>query len=375
MTPRVPATALTGLAQPAPADAHRDPHRGDDDGYGVWLHASGGLAASSIRTYTAHTRDFQRWWQGTRPDRATRDAEPGDIQAYLAALAARGCQPATRRLALHALRSYYRWLLSAPLPLPEPAPPQTPSPATNPAALVRRPRVPPPRTTAYSEHDADRILAATTAPAHRGSHSRDIDEDNDEDNVRGGVGRRHGELERAVLATLRYTGLRASELCGLTVSALDLPGRQLHVLGKGSKPRTVPLTAGLHTTLLRYLLQVRPQLHADTSTDRDDEGSVAWLLINPRGRTGQLTGQALLDICRRNGLAAAVTGPHTAVRWRHSFATHTLARGVDLHVLARLLGHARVATTERYLHLSTAALEGALTRAYPTTPNPAPTVG
>jgi len=359
MTAPTPATTVTDPDDLAGGD--HQVGRGAADGYGLWLHASGGLAASSVRTYTGHVRDFQRWWQQTRPDHDPRAAEPTDIEAYLAALAARDCQAATRRLALHALRSYYRWLLSS-VPPPAPDGPQPARTAMNPAMLVRRPRARPPRTTPYSEGDADRILASITPPAT--SSSDDHDEIDVHDARAVSAKRWRPELDQAVLATLRYTGLRAGELCGLTVSALDLPGRRLHVLGKGSKPRTVPLTLGLHATLQQYLLQMRPQLHADPTA------AVPWLLLNPRSRTGQLTSRALLDTCRRHGLAAGITGPHTALRWRHSFATHTLARGVDLHMLARLLGHARVSTTERYLHLSTAALDDALTRAYPARPTP-----
>jgi len=81
------------------------------------------------------------------------------------------------------------------------------------------------------------------------------------------------------------------------------------------------------------------------------------------GRTPPTT--ALLDLCRSAGANASITGPHTALRWRHTYASLSLARGVDLYVVSRLLGHARAETTQRYLHLDTGALTEAVRRAYP----------
>src|SRR5665647_1468521 len=81
------------------------------------------------------------------------------------------------------------------------------------------------------------------------------------------------------------------------------------------------------------------------------------------GRTPPTT--ALLDLCRSAGANASITGPHTALRWRHTYASLSLARGVDLYVVSRLLGHARVETTQRYLHLNTGQLTDAIRRAYP----------
>ena len=165
-----------------------------------------------------------------------------------------------------------------------------------------------------------------------------------------------------MLGTLRWTGVRASELCDLTVGDVDLPQRLLHVHGKGSKHRLIPLPAEAVDILTGYLTDYRPALEQNTSNDR--------LFLNPASPTGRLTTRALLEICRRYGDAAGVPGRHTAMRWRHTYATLTLGRGVDLHTLARLLGHASVATTERYLHLDTGALVGAIARAYRHRPEP-----
>ncbi len=92
------------------------------------------------------------------------------------------------------------------------------------------------------------------------------------------------------------------------------------------------------------------------------------MFTNPAGQRpdAALTARALLDLCRGYGTRAGVPGPHTPLRWRHTYATLTLARGgMDLYTLSRLLGHARVETTQRYLALDTRQLTHAIDRAYP----------
>ena len=294
--------------------------------YRDWLDATAGLAPTTITSYTAHTAGYLHWLAEKHPTTTLSQTQRNHVEGYLAALAARGCAGATRRVALHALRSFYRW--------------HRPDTATlDPAAATRRPRSRPPLTTAYTEAEADTILAAATTAGTDGSSPR----------ARAG-------LEPAVLAILRWAGLRAGELCALPLSGLDLDAQLLTVVGKGTKQRTIPLPEVLTEHLDHYLHEVRPTLPASP-----------LLFTNPYGQqTGQpLTGRALLDLCRSAGANTSITGPHTALRWRHTYATLSMARGVDLYVVSRLLGHARVETTQRYLHLDTGALSDAIRRAYP----------
>ena len=139
------------------------------------------------------------------------------------------------------------------------------------------------------------------------------------------------------------------------------PARHQHPQPRRHHPTTtVPAPADqpdiLTAHLDHYLRVVRPTLPDS-----------ALLFTNPCGQQdGQpLTGRALLDLCRRAGATTAIAGPHTALRWRHTYASASLARGVDLYAVSRLLGHARVETTQRYLHLNTGQLTDAIRRAYP----------
>ena len=297
--------------------------------YRTWLDATAGLAPTTVTSYTAHTGGYLRWLAAQHPTTALAETQQRHVESYLTALAARGCSGATRRVALHALRSFYRW--------------QQPGTGNlNPAAATRRPRSRPPQTSPYTETEADRILAAAAATIEGGSGSS-----------RGGL---RAGLEPAVLATLRWAGLRANELCTLPMAGFDLDAQLLTVIGKGSRQRAVPIPDVLTAHLGHYLKVVRPTLPDS-----------ALLFTNPRGQQeGQpLTGRALLDLCRRAGATTGITGPHTALRWRHTYASASLARGIDLYVVSRLLGHARVETTQRYLHLNTGQLSDAVRRAYP----------
>ncbi len=154
-------------------------------------------------------------------------------------------------------------------------------------------------------------------------------------------------LAHAVLATLRYTGLRCAELCSLKIADLDLDvgARRIEVVGKGSVPRVVSVAWPLMRVLAGYLDQVRPL-----------EVGSAWLFANPRSQAGGrwegwLSPGAVRGIVVRAGAAAGVPGRHHPHRWRHAFATEVLTAGVDVHTTQRLLGHVKAGTTAGYLHL------------------------
>jgi integrase/recombinase XerD len=127
------------------------------------------------------------------------------------------------------------------------------------------------------------------------------------------------------------------------------------VEGKGRKQRIVPTGREATAATSRYVARGRP--HLGRSQQRDA------LLLNVRGR--RLTRQAVFDLVRRHALEAGVDRDVTPHTLRHSFATHLVENGCDLRVVQELLGHASVATTEIYTHVSDRALRAAFTRAHP----------
>jgi integrase/recombinase XerD len=161
--------------------------------------------------------------------------------------------------------------------------------------------------------------------------------------------------DRALLEVMYACGLRASEAVALELRDVDLDEALLRARGKGSKERLVPIGRQAMTALQVYCRSSRPELLGDRVQPR--------LFVNRRGET--LTRQGLYKIvqghARTAGLARRMS-PHTL---RHSFATHLLAGGCDLRSLQEMLGHADLATTQVYTHLSAERLKDAYFGAHP----------
>ncbi len=287
--------------------------------YGAHLRGVQGLAATSVTTYTGVVQQFSRWLLDER-HRSPAAASVADIEAWVGAQMRSGRAPATRRLGIAALRSFYDWL---------------PDRDDNPAARVRTPRVPPSDISPYDPADVDRILQVANA---RGTLT--------------------GRVEAAVLSTLRYTGLRVTELTSIETANVDLAERRLQVVGKGSRPRVLPLAVDLRQHLADYLEQTRPRCPPSRRLFASPRSQ-------PGGRwAGRISPAAIRRAVRDLGEEAGVAGPHHPHRWRHTFATELLRAGVDVHSAQRLLGHVKVGTTAGYLHLVDAELRDAVDRVY-----------
>ena len=159
------------------------------------------------------------------------------------------------------------------------------------------------------------------------------------------------QRDRALLELAYASGLRVSELCGLSRARLDLAGRSVTVMGKGSKERAIPFGRSAERALRAYLEHGRPVL-AERRHRGPGRGDAVFL--NARGGPLSRMGfwKRLRAYGRSAGLSLAVH-PHVL---RHSFATHLLQGGADLRVVQELLGHASVATTAIYTHLDRAYL-------------------
>jgi integrase/recombinase XerD len=161
--------------------------------------------------------------------------------------------------------------------------------------------------------------------------------------------------DRALLEVMYACGLRASEAIALEVGDLDLEAGVLRARGKGSKERLVPLGSAAARALLSYLGRGRPRLAGERLEGR--------LFLNHRGQG--LTRQGLYKIVQRHARTAGLEhkmSPHTL---RHTFATHLLAGGCDLRSLQEMLGHADIATTQLYTHLSADRLKDVYFEAHP----------
>ena len=186
-----------------------------------------------------------------------------------------------------------------------------------------------------------------------------------------------GRRDRAILELFYASGLRLSELVGIDLEDLNLPGRMVRVMGKGGKERLLPFNQSALTALRAWMtdraailearrsrvgrlsaLAPRRLAHAPSRKPQADP-----LFLNARG--GRLTGRSVDRMLRRYvALCGTRLGisPHAL---RHSFATHLLQRGADLRAIQELLGHSRLSTTQRYTHVNAAQLIDVYRKSHP----------
>jgi len=151
-----------------------------------------------------------------------------------------------------------------------------------------------------------------------------------------------GIRDRAMLTLMYASGLRASELVTLRLENVDANAGFLYVLGKGGKERVVPVAEAALAALAGYMAAARPGFLGKRVSSA--------LFLSRRGK--QITRQTLWNRIRRWALSAGIEeriSPHTL---RHSFASHLLAGGADLRAVQAMLGHADIATTQIYTHVT-----------------------
>jgi integrase/recombinase XerC len=164
-----------------------------------------------------------------------------------------------------------------------------------------------------------------------------------------------GRRDLAILELLYATGIRVGELVGLDVDDLDLERRVVRVFGKGRKERSVPFGKPAERAVLTWLREARPALAVP--------GSGAALFLGARGkRIDPRTVRAVVHARLAEVPGAPDLGPHGL---RHTAATHLLEGGADLRSVQEMLGHASLATTQIYTHITTDRLRQAYRQAHP----------
>lgn len=276
------------------------------------------LTSSSPHTVTAYrsdVRDFTEWAQRFGV------IDPADVlrnhlRRYVAYLTTRRFAKRSVARKVAALRRYFRWLRT------------TGCIDVDPSASLRAPT---------GEGRLPRVLSQDELSTLLDGPAPDDEP----------VWRRY--RDDAVLELLYGSGLRVSELCQLDVDQLDLSRQTAVVWGKGAKQRQVPLSDIAREALSTWLGLRHEVVHPHAG---------AALFGNHRGRRlGTRDVRRIID--RR---AARPTHPHAL---RHSFATHLLDGGADLRVVQELLGHADVATTQRYTHVSNERLRSVYAESHP----------
>jgi integrase/recombinase XerD len=283
----------------------------------AYLEFERGLSRNTLDAYRTDLLQYGRFLEERK--QSALDATPGDVSDFLQKLALAGASPATIHRKSACLRSFYRHLRRDGLL------------DTDPTASLSTPRRSRKLPQVLTRGEVEKLLAQPhgTEPA--------------------------ALRDRALLEVMYACGLRASEAIGLELMDVDIEEGVLRARGKGSKERVVPIGQAALKALRIYLERGRPKLVKGAPE--------AHLFVNFRG--GHLTRQGLYKIVRRHAQTAGLAdrmSPHTL---RHTFATHLLAGGCDLRSVQEMLGHADVATTQLYTHLSSERLKDVYFKAHP----------
>jgi integrase/recombinase XerD len=267
-----------------------------------------GLAANTQAAYGRDLRDFSGWLAGRSPVALG----VGDLGDYLASLATKGLARASIARQAATLKTFYSFLQLEGVVTESPA--ELLMPARRDDAI--------PGT--LSPEQVDRLLES---PAGQSPRER---------------------RDKALLELLYATGCRASEVSTLRLSDVHLAEAFCTCRGKGNKERVVPLGRRAVEAVRAWFDGPRQAFAARAG------GSPTWAMLSARGN--RLSRMRIWEIVRHHADNAGIPsdiGPHTL---RHSFATHLVAGGVDLRHVQEMLGHASIATTQRYTHVDSGRL-------------------
>lgn len=289
-----------------------------------WLAVEKGRSPNTLAAYRRDLVAYESWLRsrGLEPAGAVEEAT---VAQYVAHLHGAGLAPASVARSMVAVRSLHRFLV------------QEGSANADPTSDLKPPPVPQGLPKALREDEVGWLLEAVTG---------------------GGPAQLR---DRAVLELLYGTGMRISELTGLSLSDLAVEDQLVRVCGKGHKERLVPLGQYAREALAAWMGPGgRPALVPERWARRGDSDA---LFLNLRG--GRLTRQGAWWIVRLYGRRVGLDGRLSPHVLRHSCATHLLDHGADIRVVQELLGHASIATTQVYTKVSSERLRAAYESAHP----------
>ena len=272
----------------------------------LWL--EDGLSDNTLLAYRRDLTGFSDWLEKHKHLNISEvnQAERENIQLYLAYRVQNGASPRSAARLLSTLRRYYRNQI------------RDGKRKEDPTRDIDSPRIGRPLPDTLSEQQVINLLDAPDITTARGLR------------------------DRTMLEVLYSTGLRVTELVGLSMQQINLQAGVLRVIGKGSKERILPLGEVAEDWMREYLASARPELVSQYSSD-----------VVFSGRSGKtLTRQAFWYAIKKHAVNAGIRthlSPHTL---RHAFATHLLNHGADLRVVQMLLGHSDLSTTQIYTHVA-----------------------
>jgi integrase/recombinase XerD len=283
----------------------------------LWL--EDGLSRNTLESYRRDLNKFAEWLQKQRGITLLQTTH-ADIQGFLAYLFTQQKAKATSTSrAISSLKRLFRYLM------------RQNRITVDPTLQIATPKLPRSLPKSLTEADVELLLDAPEVATPLGMR------------------------DRTMFEVLYATGLRVSELVGLTVAQVSLDMGVVRVMGKGSKERLVPLGEEALDWVKRYLQEMRPVLLAGKVCDE--------LFVTQRGEgmTRQMFWYLIKQHARQGGLDKPLS-PHTL---RHAFATHLLNHGADLRVVQMLLGHSDISTTQIYTHVARERLKALHARHHP----------
>jgi integrase/recombinase XerC len=292
------------------------------DAFLTELSEARGVSPATSRGYAGDLQQCAGFLRGERLAQRWDAVRPAHIRRFLAHLHGKAYARATISRKLSSLRALYRYLAARGLA------------ASDPTVGIRAPRQPRRLPRFLYENDLEKLLSSPDPATPLGLR------------------------DRALLETLYATGLRVGELVSLTVEQAG-GAAELRVVGKGRKERLVLLGRTAQQAIGRYLARGRPQLLARRPGAEEEKR----LFLNARG--GPLTDRSVRRVVHRHVLKACAQhgiGPHAL---RHTFATHLLDAGADLRAVQELLGHASLASTQIYTHVTRRRLREVYDQAHP----------
>ncbi|MBW1708876.1 MAG: site-specific tyrosine recombinase XerD [Deltaproteobacteria bacterium] len=269
------------------------------------LRVERGLAVNTVEAYGRDIRRFLDYVYDkglSGPESASRST----IMSYLLYLSQNNLSARSRARALSVIKSFYAFLVNEDLMNRNPA-----SDLETPRALIHLPQT-------LSFKEVESLLAAPDS------------------NLIGGL------RDKAMLELIYATGLRVSELVGLQSAHINIEAGYIRTMGKGSKERLIPLGDVARDWIKQYCNEARPGLVK--------RGTSPYLFLNRRGT--KLSRQYFWRKLKEYALAAGIRKKISPHSLRHSFATHLLERGADLRAVQMMLGHADIATTQIYTHVT-----------------------
>lgn len=272
----------------------------------------------TVAAYAEDLRAFEQFFKNLDGQLSWQNVDTDVIRDWMESMVDKGNSATSVHRRLSALRSFYRFALAHQLV------------ERDPALQVECPKEKKALPQFMREDEMDRLL----------------------DDIEWGTDYQ-GVLDRTIIMTFYQTGIRLSELIGLTDATVDLPNRQLKVTGKGNKQRVVPFGDELAECLRRYACE----------RDRLEERGSDVFFVSHNGC--KLTPQQVRKIVRMRLAAVSTAKKRSPHVLRHTFATAMLNHGAGIESVRRLLGHASASTTEIYTHTTFEQLKRIYHEAHP----------